>query len=238
MPAIAHARTASRRIGESLWRRQVPIPRGMHEGAPGKGPIARRCLCPRRPAILDDMTEGDPNRGALRTLDIVLESGAGKPREGTAPSNGARQRVISLLRCVVLAQHLDHVLGAIERAIPSKTLSGLQIPLIQGELEVNGRRTMVVRIGTAGRLKRLRARVLNAIMPAVVALDSSPSVSDFLSPTIGPIAVDEVRGHDLVQSLLRIQRVSVYTTDGASDRGRKLLRCWTAPAPQPKRRVS
>lgn len=125
------------------------------------------------------MIEGVPNRGALRTLEIVLESSVGGPHEDTAPSNGARQRVISLLRCVVLAQHLDHVLGAIERVIPSKTLSSLQIPLIQGELEVNGRRTIVVRIAAAARLRRLRTRVLNAIMPAVVALDSSPSVSDF-----------------------------------------------------------
>jgi len=207
----------------------------MHEGAPAGGPIARRCLCAERPVILRRMTESVLARGALRTLDVLLESSIGAPCDDTVRSNGARHRVICLLRCVVLAEHLDHVLGAIERAIPSKMLSSLQVPLIQGELEVNGRPSIVLRVvGASARLRRLRTRVLNAILPAVVALDSSPSVSDFLSPTIGPIALDDLRARDLARSLLRIRKVGIYTTDGSSDRSRKLLRYWTARTRRPK----
>lgn len=168
---------------------------------------------------------------AVRTLDVLLESSSEPSPHDAAPSNGARHRSISLLRCVVLAQHLDLVLGAIERAIPSKLLGRLKFPLFEGELEVNGHATVVFRIEAIAKIRRLRTQVLNAILPAVVAVDSSPSVSDFLSPTIGPIAINDVGGRHVGRSLVTIRKVGIYTVDGPNERDKKPLRFWTAPMP-------
>ena len=168
---------------------------------------------------------------ALRTLDILLESGGEAP-QGDAASNGAPKQVITLLRCVVLEQHLDRVLGAIERALPIKLVGRLQFPVIQGEIEVNGRPTVVLRIEAAARLRRLRTRVLDAILPAVVAIDSSPSVDDFLSPMIGPIALEDGGGRSAARSILTIRKIGVYAADGLNPQDRKALRSWIAPLPR------
>ena len=170
-------------------------------------------------------------RSALTTLEIVLESD-GDLSSSRLPSNGTSRRSVSVLRCVVLTQHLERVIGAIGRAISSKSLGPLELSVLQREVEVNGRPAVVLGIEASARVKRLRTRVLRTILPATIAVDSSPSVSDFLAPCIGPIVLADVGGDYTSRSAILIRKVSAYTMEGPSGHEKILLRQWTAPAPR------
>jgi hypothetical protein len=170
--------------------------------------------------------------GALTTLDVSLEPSDDEPLQKTRMSSELSQLSISLLRCVVLTRHLERIVGAIERAIPCNTLSGMHLSITQSELEVNGRPAVVFSIEAAARLRRLRTRVLKAIAPGTVVVDASPSVSDFLSPFIGPIVLSDIDGRRVLRSPISVRTLAVYEVAGPSCAEKKLLRRWAVPAPK------
>jgi hypothetical protein len=178
--------------------------------------------------------------GGLTTLDISLEPGSDQPWGKVTPSDDVAKLNVSLLRCVVLTHHLPRIVGAIERAIPSKTLGRIRLSIAQSELEINGRPALVFSIEAAALLRRLRARVLKAIAPGTVVVDACPSVSDFLSPSfIGPIVLSNLGVRGALRYPLLVRTVGVYEVEGPSSPPRKLLRRWAAPVPmrntKPKR---
>lgn len=160
----------------------------------------------------------------LTTLDVSLEPDRSLRATRPASAASAGQKGISLVRCAVLTRHLERIVGAIQRAVQLRGISDLQFLVSESELLVNGHPAIILTIDSDAKLRRLRSRVLKAITPGTIVVDSSPSVSDFQSRYIGPIVFPDMGGRSVSHSQLSVQSVAIYKVEEPKGRVRTLLR--------------
>ncbi len=140
------------------------------------------------------------------------------------PANGGDEQSISLLRCVVLTRHLERIIGAINRAVQHRGIGVGQLVVSEFELEVNGHPATIQTVESDAMLRRLRSRVLKAITPGTIVVDSSPAVCDFQSRHIGPIVFPELDGRCISRSHVTLHSIGIYKVDEPSARAKSLLR--------------
>jgi hypothetical protein len=146
----------------------------------------------------------DPDRDTFGALSLDLDA-LGEPR-------------ISLVRCLALTEHLESVFGAVERAVPAKSLRGLVISVTGREIVVNGKRSIALLVEPTLKLSRIRARIMKAIKPGIITFDASPSVGDFMSSHIGPLLLADLSSRRLPPLTFGVQSVSIYEVAGAEHR--------------------
>lgn len=159
-------------------------------------------------------------------IDVALEPATGRAFNRVQwPSDGLGEPRISLLRCLARADYLDNVLGATERTLSTKALSGLMISIAVRKIVLEDKVFFALSVPPSSALLRLRTRLSRAIAPGLADGDDLRDPHAIWIPT-QPVFVPEFLAHRISPFVVRTAAVSVYGLDYPRYTATKLLRRW------------
>jgi len=157
-------------------------------------------------------------------IDVALNPELGQAVRPQLSSDNPGEPRISLLRCLARTDYLANVLGAAERAMPKKALSGLTVLVFARHVALGDNRFFALTVQPNAALVRLRARVSRAIAPG---LASGDDLSDPIWLPSQPIYVPELTSKLIPPFIVRVGSAAIYSLDYAGNSVEKLLRTWT-----------